>query len=69
MGEVSVIAVSITDGVCFCDDGEAFPINTMLDEDGDETSDINEVVVIVGQMASGMWVTIDMREFQDAVLN
>lgn len=69
MGDVCVIAVSVRQRLAVLDDGETFPLVTLLDDEGDATDDPDEAVVVVGQLADARWVTIDMREFIDAGLN
>jgi len=68
-GEVKIIAVSIEHRQAVLDDGEIFELTDLFDAFGDRTDSPDDAVYVVGQMANGLWCTIDMSEFDDAPLN
>ena len=65
----TITVVNLSLRTAWLESGEQFPITNMFDEDGDETDDIDAVVAFVGRLPDGGWVTVDMREFEDASVN
>jgi hypothetical protein len=67
--EIDFCAVSIKNRVAITDSGCECPITNMFDEDGDETTEDDEAVVIVVKVSVECWVVVNMDEFEDASLN
>lgn len=46
------------------EDGQAIPVTTFLDDDGDECEAEDAVICIAGPDRDGMWRTLDLTEFE-----
>lgn len=61
---VDVEAVNQSDGLVLLATGEVVPIDTFLDDEGDETDDRDEAVVAVaGPTADGKWLSVALTDF------
>lgn len=68
---VSVAAISLSAQQVVLDDGTILEMDTLIDDEGDETDDIELAVVAVVQLTNGKWfvVKFDDFEFDEKTLN
>ena len=60
--------VNVTDRYVMLESGESVPITNLFDVDGDETEeDADVVAVVAGPDPEGMWLTVDLSEFESEV--
>lgn len=65
MGETIVItAINLDQRIALLEDGSTIPLETLLDDEGDETDDIADAVVAVAPLPNGKWVTIAFSAFK-----
>lgn len=63
---IDVVAVSVEQRLAMLDSGEVFDLVEFIDGDGDLTDEPDAAVIVIGQIADGTWLSIDMREFENA---
>lgn len=60
--KVFVSAFSLSDRLCILDDGKRLTITNMIDEDGEETNDVDKCAVFVAGENGWGWIEIDARD-------
>lgn len=71
MGDVSgheVAMVNVALGVAITEDGEEIPVTDAFDEDGDDCDLEDAVACTAGPDKDGLWLTIDLRQFDGVTL-
>lgn len=63
-----ISAINLSERLAMTDAGEICPIKTLLDEDGDETGDIETAVFAIGPLPDGMWFRCDVRYYDTAAI-
>ena len=64
--EVAMINVAM--GVAIMEDGQELPITNAYNEDGDECAPEDAVACVAGPDRGGMWVRIDLQQFEGVTL-
>ena len=64
--EVAMINVVL--GVAIMEDGQELPITDAFDDDGDDCEATDAVTCVAGPDRDGMWVSIDLKQFEGVVL-
>lgn len=57
--------IDLERGVVVYDSGYTAVISNFLDEDGEDTDDLDEVCVIVFPIPDGMWMSVDLDDLDD----
>lgn len=60
--EVAMVNVSLR--LALMEDGQKLPITDAFDDDGDECEPEDAVACVAGPDRDGMWVCIDLRQFE-----
>ena len=64
--EVAMINVAL--GVAIMEDGQELPITNAYDDGGDDCDAADAVACVAGPDRDGMWVSIDLTQFEGAAL-
>lgn len=64
--EVAMVNVSLR--LALMEDGQKLPITDAFDDDGDECEPEDAVACVAGPDRDGMWVCIDLRQFEGVKL-
>lgn len=64
--EVAMINVAL--GVAVMEDGQELPVTNAFDEDGDDCDPEDAVACVAGPDRDGMWVSIDLKQFEGVKL-
>ena len=59
-----VAMVNVALGVAMMEDGRELPITNAFDDDGDDCDLTEAVACVAGPDRDGMWVSIDLRQFE-----
>jgi len=62
---VEVAMVNVTLGIAIMEDGQELPITNAFDDDGDDCDPAEAVSCVAGPDRDGMWVSIDLKQFED----
>ena len=66
---VDIEAINRNRGWAVTGQGEKLHVTTWLNEDGDDCAANDAVVAVAGPDEAGKWYSIDLREFESALLN
>ena len=61
---MQLVGIMKQQAMALFDDGSAVKFSNMFDIDGDETSDPDKAVAAVVQRPDGLWLDLDLREFE-----
>ena len=64
--EVAMINVALR--IAVMEDGQELPITNAFDEDGDDCNPEDAVACVAGPDRDGMWVSIDLKQFEGVAL-
>ena len=57
--------INVAKRVYVCECGVTGVVNKFISDDGLETSDASEAVTAVIELETGMWQSVDLRDFDD----
>ena len=60
-----VVAINRARRMALTDDDAVLRLEILLDEDGDETDDIDDALVAIAQHPNGKWWAIDLTAFEE----
>ena len=63
-----VAMVNVTTGFAIMEDGQELPITNAFDDDGDDCDAADAVACVAGPDRDGMWVSIDLKQFEGVAL-
>lgn len=68
-GKVSVTALNRAGKYVVLDDDRIAPFTEMFDGDGEETADISVAISAVAKHPDGLWLVIDLCEWESITLH